>query len=64
MFYFIDFLNLNKLIIKFIIIYIYNLLSIKKKSNFLLNNYLNDLNLIYILYIFIYFIIKAVKLNQ
>ena len=48
---------------KFIIIYIYNLLNIKKKNNSLLNNYLNSLNLIYILYIFIYFIIKTVKFN-
>ena len=46
---------------KSIIIYIYNLLNTEKGSNFLLNNYLNDLNLIYILYIFIYFIIKAAK---
>ena len=63
MFYFVNFLNLNRLIMKFIIIYIYNLLSIKKENNFLLNNYLNGLNLIYILHIFIYFIIKVVKFD-
>ena len=64
MFCFINFLNLNKSVIKSIIIYIYNLLNIKKESNFLLNNYLNSLNLVYILYIFIYFIIKTVKPGQ
>ena len=64
MFYSAGFLNLNRLIIKFIIIYIYNLLNIEKESNFLLNNYLNGLNLIYILYVFIYFIIKVTKSDQ
>ena len=49
---------------KFIIIYIYNLLDTERESNFLLNNYLNGLNLIYILYIFIYFVIKTVKPGQ
>ena len=64
MFYFISSLNLSKLIMKFIIIYIYNLLDTERESNFLLNNYLNGLNLIYILYIFIYFVIKTVKPGQ
>ena len=49
---------------KSIIIYIYNLLDIKKGNNFSLNNYLNNLNLIYTLYIFIYFVIKTVKSDQ
>ena len=61
MFYLINSLDLDRLIMKFIIIYIYSLLGIKRENNSLLNNYLNSLDLIHILYIFIYSVIKAVK---